>query len=533
MISSRAFFLFCKAKMLAKALRLTHSLLALRLLLALPQQQEGHQVSALSSLVLGFRNASVKPLFNVADALRLSSNGSTPVAHALAEHDVTFVVMGSSRTRDKVAALKDTWGKRMSNLFVFSDEDDAELKPIVLEPCRGKPTREDAQHKTLLGSQYVYANSETPWYFLADDDTYVNVDMLLWFLAGFDPTQPLLFSYLFHDRPVWGGLNTTMTEALTGFTWPSGGAGIVVSRAGMALLAEHLYTPRCPFYSMNDVTIGQCAWSVGVLMAHSPLFVPFRAIGEMCKESMAAGNQFGRCRHKLGFISHNYIQPAEMHELHAAQQKLHDKTCSTYSTEQEEQAAQKADRCTAAQVAECSGPSVMERCSSTCECMVLNGQCMQAAGCDEAMYKPQLDECAAGFLYVLGSAEPLPLQLYTSDSAETVAASICTALECDAASRKQLLELLRFWILPAKATEYLLPFRGAFITLRYSGKPGFCTEDERLVFAHSACTSSIGGGEPCSTAEFMLLRQLLPAPDAAACASSDKAGYLRGAGGRG
>ena len=117
--------------------------------------------SSVSSFVRGFSNESVKPLFNVADAVRLA-NASSMSPHEVPEHEITFVVMGSSKTREKVAALKGTWGKEVSNLYVFSDEDDEELQPIVLDQCRGKSTREDAQHKTLLGSKYVFEHSKTP-----------------------------------------------------------------------------------------------------------------------------------------------------------------------------------------------------------------------------------------------------------------------------------------------------------------------------------------------------------------------------------
>jgi hypothetical protein len=462
-------------------------------------------VSRVSSFVLSFRNATVKPLFNVADAVSLAN--ASVAANNVAEGNITFVVMGSSKTRDKVAALKGTWGKQVSNLFVFSDEDDDELQPIVLDECRGKSTREDAQHKTLLGSKYVFEHSETPWYFLADDDTYVNVDLLQWFLGSFDPDQPLLFSYLFHDRPIWGGLNSTMTETLAGFTWPSGGAGIVVSRAAMGLLAKHLYTDRCPFYSMNDVTIGYCAWSVGIFMAHSPLFVPFTAIGEMCKEDMAAGNQFGRRRHKLGFISHNYISPSEMYELHNAQ-ATSGQTCSKTFAQERQEASNSAALCTADQVASCSGPNVMQQCTTQCSCLVLNAKCMQAAGCEEGMFKPQLDDCTVGSLYILGTPTPILVDIFQDDELNDHVSIICEKLVCNEDKQQLKAILQRFVDESPGNSHYLVQWRGSFITLGYSGSsPSFCTEEERLAQTHAVC---MGFSSPCNTAEFLLLRQLLP-----------------------
>jgi hypothetical protein len=461
--------------------------------------------SSVSSFVRGFSNESVKPLFNVADAVRLA-NASSMSPHEVPEHEITFVVMGSSKTREKVAALKGTWGKEVSNLYVFSDEDDEELQPIVLDQCRGKSTREDAQHKTLLGSKYVFEHSKTPWYFLADDDTYVNVELLRWFLGTFDPEKPLIFSYLFHDRPVWGGLNTTMTETLAGFTWPSGGAGIVVSKAAMELLAQHLYTDKCPFYSMNDVTIGFCAWSVGIFMAHSPLFVPFTAIGEMCKEGMAAGNQFGRRRHKLGFISHNYIGPSEMRALHAAQ-TANGQTCGATFMQEKQKAANGAAQCTGDQVAACSGPAIMSKCTTQCGCLVLNARCMQAAGCEEGMFQPQLDECMAGVLHVLGP-QPITVEIFRDDDASDHVSAINDALGCTDSSQKLLKALVQQVIKESsRSSKYFVQWRTSFVSLEYSGNPSFCTEEERLARTHEFCADF---KPPCSTAEFLLLRQLLP-----------------------
>ena len=96
------------------------------------------------------------------------------------------------------------------------------------------------------------------WVLLADDDTFLQVDVLLDFLAGHDPQVPAMFGYVLSDAHVLG------------YDYPCGGAGMLVSAAAYDVLASRLLGPECPLLAFNDLTIGFCAHSRGVPLVHHP-----------------------------------------------------------------------------------------------------------------------------------------------------------------------------------------------------------------------------------------------------------------------
>jgi hypothetical protein len=99
---------------------------------------------------------------------------------------------------------------------------------------------------------------------LADDDTFVNPVELAAFTARRRPGFELVTSY------VWA-----TPEPSDGVTrWPSGGAGILLSRPAAARIAAALYTPACPFNRLNDLTIGLCCERLGIPLEHSAAFDP-------------------------------------------------------------------------------------------------------------------------------------------------------------------------------------------------------------------------------------------------------------------
>ena len=119
--------------------------------------------------------------------------------------------------------------------WTFSDA--ASEHTITLPEIEGKKTYADAQHRQLRGMQWLLQRglpSTVRWYILIDDDTWVHLPVLLRLLSSletrFEPTR---------ERIILGN------------RWHSGvfngGAGIVLSSAGFAAIAESLYGAQCPF----------------------------------------------------------------------------------------------------------------------------------------------------------------------------------------------------------------------------------------------------------------------------------------------
>lgn len=184
-----------------------------------------------------------------------------------AEQDILYLVMGSSLNLDRSLSVRTTWARKVNNVVIYGDVYDFSVGMITLPELVGKSSYNDAQHRQLKGlihSLSLPENSRFPWVFLVDDDTWINTRELSNFLYGWNPDVPMLFGHI-HKNAGW---------SYDKRTWPSGGAGMLLSRAAADLLVSTLYTPECPFDRLNDLTIGYCAWRVGIALSHSPLFNP-------------------------------------------------------------------------------------------------------------------------------------------------------------------------------------------------------------------------------------------------------------------
>ena len=188
---------------------------------------------------------------------------------------VLFVIMTGLKEIERLFAVRQTWGSLVPHILAVGEANHSASGMVTLDevvphesgdPAKGgyglvgKHTYHDAQHRTLFGLRHG-ARSGTwkacDWIVLVDDDTYVNVHELPGFLVGWDPRLPLLFGHIWYGPEMRG-----RDEG----AWPSGGAGIILSRRAADLLAANLYTKLCPFLGLNDVTLGHCATRLGIPM---------------------------------------------------------------------------------------------------------------------------------------------------------------------------------------------------------------------------------------------------------------------------
>jgi hypothetical protein len=107
------------------------------------------------------------------------------------------------------------------------------------------------------------------WVMLIDDDTFVNVPLLLSFLNDVPPTLPVLFAHLYERINVPGKKHTTYKN----LTFPQGGAGMLFSSVALKQMASVLFTERCELrFPVNDATIGACSPSANVTKIHTTKF---------------------------------------------------------------------------------------------------------------------------------------------------------------------------------------------------------------------------------------------------------------------
>ncbi|PIK55629.1 hypothetical protein BSL78_07481 [Apostichopus japonicus] len=117
------------------------------------------------------------------------------------------------------------------------------------------------------------------WFLKADDDTYVIVDNVRYFLATKDTNEPSYFGNMFH-----------IPKSEIKFDYMSGGAGYVINKEALRMFMSVMYTESlCPFDGVameypEDVMVGYCLKKAGVT-ARSSLdsmgrarFLPLRFI---------------------------------------------------------------------------------------------------------------------------------------------------------------------------------------------------------------------------------------------------------------
>nr|KAG5709400.1 hypothetical protein BaRGS_029249 [Batillaria attramentaria] len=120
------------------------------------------------------------------------------VARELAKkHRVLCWVMTSPDNLDKKTVhVRNTWGKRCNKLLFMSSEWNSTFPTIGLNVSEG---RQHLTAKTMQAFRYVYENhlDDADWFMKADDDTYVIVENLRYFLSSYNTEEPIYFGHTF------------------------------------------------------------------------------------------------------------------------------------------------------------------------------------------------------------------------------------------------------------------------------------------------------------------------------------------------
>ena len=134
-----------------------------------------------------------------------------------------WVMTSPANLHRKAIHVRATWGRRCNVLLFASDNFNASFPTINITVESGPDHLFD---KTMAAFDYIHKNhvEEADWFLKADDDTYVIVENLRYFLSEQDTEKPVLFG------------NHFMTGTSMGFM--SGGAGYVISKASLRKFGE-------------------------------------------------------------------------------------------------------------------------------------------------------------------------------------------------------------------------------------------------------------------------------------------------------
>ena len=208
------------------------------------------------------------PLTDSASRLAGATELAPLLPSTLDAKDVLFIVMASAKSIDRARLLTETWLRwTRGNFFIFTETTNASVPMISLPELQNRTTRADAQHRQLRGSHWLMMNrsdlvKKTKWFMFVDDDTWVNVPALLSYLQLFDHRASMSLGYIWDNTGV------------PGWSFHSGGAGVVFSQPAFVSVVPAIYSNECPFDAANDVTWMRCQKRKGVTKIHSDRFYP-------------------------------------------------------------------------------------------------------------------------------------------------------------------------------------------------------------------------------------------------------------------
>ena len=156
----------------------------------------------------------------------------------------------------KARHVKATWGHRCNVLLFMSSQYDKSLPTVKLDVNEGRDQLW-AKTRSAFNYSYHHYSQDIDWFLKADDDTYVVVENLRYFLASKNASEAVYFGCKFKPYVKQG--------------YMSGGAGYVLSRKALELFVKRGVSDRHPKKCKDadeggaeDVDMGRCLEALGV-----------------------------------------------------------------------------------------------------------------------------------------------------------------------------------------------------------------------------------------------------------------------------
>ncbi|XP_031636931.1 glycoprotein-N-acetylgalactosamine 3-beta-galactosyltransferase 1-like [Contarinia nasturtii] len=156
--------------------------------------------------------------------------------------------------------VKRTWGKRCNKLVFMSTRHDNSIDSVALNVSSDTPSM--TWGKTKRAFQYVYQHyrNDADWFLKADDDTYVILENLRYFLYAYSTNDPIYFGYKVNQAD-------TLRQG-----YFSGGAGYVLSKNALHRFSMALSSGKsnsgCRLDTdtgIEDLEMGKCMESLRIL----------------------------------------------------------------------------------------------------------------------------------------------------------------------------------------------------------------------------------------------------------------------------
>ncbi|CAE6912022.1 unnamed protein product [Symbiodinium sp. CCMP2592] len=187
---------------------------------------------------------------------------------------VYFVAVASMERAEYAIRMERTWMHAAANRIYLVDA----LIPGIPMSCQvvmndGTPGPRRHRDGVAVSRLMIWMNQvrtlqqpgglppDTRWIVVLEDDVYVNLARLYYFLAGHasKDQHPVMFTHVLSDTEVYD------------FDRPCLSAGAaILSRAAFELLAPHASCKTCPYTGSNEISLAYCALYTAVPMVHVP-----------------------------------------------------------------------------------------------------------------------------------------------------------------------------------------------------------------------------------------------------------------------
>ncbi|CAG5130204.1 unnamed protein product [Candidula unifasciata] len=165
------------------------------------------------------------------------------------------VMTATANLQTKAQVVKDTWARHCSKIIFFSTKENKAFPTVRLNVREG---RDHLTAKTMAGFDYMYEHhyNDFDWFMKADDDTYVIMENLRYFLSSQNFREPVFFGHHFVQFVKQG--------------YNSGGAGYVLSKEAIRRISQRGNNSKCnEDGKYEDIDIGRCLENLGVRLANS------------------------------------------------------------------------------------------------------------------------------------------------------------------------------------------------------------------------------------------------------------------------
>ncbi|XP_059178833.1 glycoprotein-N-acetylgalactosamine 3-beta-galactosyltransferase 1-like isoform X2 [Physella acuta] len=172
---------------------------------------------------------------------------------------LVWVMTSPSHLPVQAKAVKDTWARHGQLVLYFSSIDNKTFPAIGLNVSEG---RGHLTAKTMKAFRYIYENhfSDANWFMKVDDDTYLIMENLKYFLSGENYSEPVYFGQSFAIWP----------KADNKIVFHSGGAGYVLSKEALRRFGEGARRVNCTEDTgSEDIRLAVCLETLGVRAGRS------------------------------------------------------------------------------------------------------------------------------------------------------------------------------------------------------------------------------------------------------------------------